>query len=159
MKLTDIRLTSIYIHVAFNYEVFELQPPMYLSSISSSLTRISRPRTLYVPPTNEPPPRGPATGGINVPISTDPGAEMYRALENMNIGGPHAQLVQPQGGRQSNYYFQDTNPRFGASSRPIITYLSWQDLTKFRSPGHRRLPVIPDSVLSKQVCNANSEIV
>lgn len=127
MQLTDIRPTSIHIHVAFNNEVFELQPYM-ICAFSSSLTRINRPRTLYVPPTNEPHPRGSATGGTNVPISTEPGAEIHRALENMNIGGPHAQILQSQGGRQSNYYIHDSNPGIGASSRPIIlSFLAGSD--------------------------------
>lgn len=33
MQLTDIRLTSIHIHVVFSNEVFELQPPVFLLSL------------------------------------------------------------------------------------------------------------------------------
>lgn len=98
---------------------------------------ITRPRRQNVPTTIEPHPRPPgdpvfqAAGGIQG--SADSGAGMHGAFGNPSIGGAQGQVLQPQGGRQPHYYIHQPNSRLEASGRPIVTYLSWQGLTKFRS--------------------------
>lgn len=85
---------------------------------------------------------------------------MHRAFENISIGGPPAQFLQPQGRRQTNYYFLHQNSRPEAQGMLITIYFSWQDLTKSdRRETGRLLPprTEPSSITRAQPVQESSE--